>query len=54
MSSISYEWINGYVEALLKGAGALPEGPFKEAVLLRARHVMNLVEAHREAKNRNG
>jgi hypothetical protein len=48
--NISEDWIKSYIDALLKGASLLPPGRFQDAVLLRAEHVMDLVDAHRESK----
>lgn len=45
---IPEDWIRDYVDQLLDFAGGCPEGGLKQAVMLRADHVMDLVKAWRE------
>ncbi len=47
---IPESWIKAYVDQLLEIAGKFPEGPMKDAALLRADHVMDLVKAYRGEK----
>ncbi len=42
---IDYDWIADYCDRLLKVAEGLPEGPLRDAMLLRVQHVMDLVMA---------
>ena len=44
------EWIKKYVDQLLEGAQKLQAGPLRDALLLRADHVMDLVQAWKERK----
>lgn len=46
--AIDQQWIKEYIDQLLDLAGKLPEGPMKQATLLRVDHVMDLVEAWRK------
>jgi hypothetical protein len=45
--SIPETWISAYVDQLLVIAGRLPDGGMRDAALLRADHVMDLVKAWR-------
>lgn len=48
---IPEEWIKRYVGTLLEAAGKLQPGAFRDAVILRADHAMDLVKAWREDPN---
>jgi len=52
--SIPEEWIKRYVDQLLKAAQGLEPGAFRDAVVLRAEHVMDLVEAFRKSSSCEG
>ncbi len=45
--SIPEVWIKAYIDQLLEIAGKFPEGPMRDAALLRADHAMDLVKAYR-------
>ncbi len=42
---IDQEWIRQYVDQLLAVAGTLPEGAMRDALMKRAEHALDLVEA---------
>lgn len=46
---IDQEWIKKYIDQLLELAGKLPTGPMRDACLLRADTVMDMVKAWRES-----
>lgn len=46
-TAIPEEWIKKYVDQLLEMAKRLESGPLHAALLLRAEHAMDLVEAYR-------
>lgn len=50
MEDIPQEWVKNYIDVLLGVAQQLPDGVFKDAVLLRVDHVMDLVKAFRDRK----
>ena len=50
MDKIPEEWIKDYVDKLLFMAAKLDVGPFRDAILLRADHAMDLVKAWRESQ----
>jgi len=51
MKDIPQDWIKRYVDQLLDVAKQLPDGSrMKDAALLRADHVMDLVKAWRESE----
>ena len=41
-------WIKHYVDLLLNASGKLEPGLFRDAILLRAEHAIELVRAYRE------
>jgi hypothetical protein len=47
-AAIPEEWIKKYVDQLLELAGRLEPGAMRDAMLLRADHVMDLVHAWRK------
>jgi hypothetical protein len=47
-AAISEKWIKGYVDQLLEAAGKFAEGPMRDAALVRADNVMDMVKAFRE------
>jgi hypothetical protein len=47
---IDTEWIKSYVDGLLALAERLPTGKMRDAALLRADYVMDLVKAWNERK----
>lgn len=47
-NAIPEEWVKKYVDQLLEIAGKLGPGPMRDAALLRADYVMDLVKAWRE------
>ena len=47
--AIPDEWIKDYTGKLLVVAAALPQGPMRDAVLLRIDHAYDLVKACRES-----
>ena len=49
---IPEEWISKYVTTLLDIAKKLQPGTFRDSVVLRAEHAMDLVEAWREVKTK--
>jgi hypothetical protein len=49
-SPIDQRWINDYCGQWLKIAERLPTGAMRDAALLRAEYVMDLVEAWQERK----
>ena len=46
--SIPEYWIQQYVDTLLKLAGDLPNGLLREAMIIRADNIMELVKAYRD------
>lgn len=50
--NIPEEWIKNYVDSILSLGGELPPGTFRDAVLLRADHAMDLVRAYRDSIER--
>ena len=47
-AAIPEKWMKGYVDQLLEIAAKLPDGLMKDATMLRADHVMDMVKAWRE------
>lgn len=45
---VDQDWIKRYVDQLLELASKLPTGPMRDACLLRADHVMDLVKSWQE------
>jgi hypothetical protein len=43
-------WVKTYLDQLLEVARKLPDGPMRNAVLLRAEYTMDLVQAWLERK----
>jgi len=50
MNAIPEEWIKKYIDGLLEGAQKLEPGNFRDAIVLRAEHAMDLVQAYHESK----
>lgn len=46
---IPQDWIKAQVDALLSAAERMPPGAFRDAILLRAEIMMDLVEAWRKS-----
>ncbi|MGH2613258.1 MAG: hypothetical protein ACRDFB_09480 [Rhabdochlamydiaceae bacterium] len=51
MANISIEWIENYVDTLLKVGEKMESGPFKDAVLLRATHALDMLDAWKNKDN---
>lgn len=45
LKPIDLEWLKKYIDDLLDNAKKLPAGKFRDAVVLRAEHAIDLVEA---------
>lgn len=48
-NSIPEEWIKNYVDSLLQAASTLEIGKMRDAVLLRADNIIDLVKAYRSS-----
>lgn len=48
--AIPEEWIKAYVDQLLEAANRLSPGGFRDAIVSRADHAMDLVVAYRESQ----
>jgi len=51
--NIPLEWIRKYVDQIIEVAGRMPEGKLRDALLLRADNVMDLVKAWKDS-NKGG
>ncbi len=52
--AIPEKWIKNYVDQMLKIAAKFPRGRMRDAALLRADHVMDMVKAYREKDKNEG
>jgi len=50
-NSIPEDWIKHYVDVLIASAAKLEPSKFRDAILLRAEHAMDLVKAYRDREN---